>query len=147
MIKWKVRERHQNAMDAAYYAIGRKWKKKSGHPALTGLYVWVALCSCQQKSEVQADNRKREYNGRSGTLFDSQVQYHLQAYLLGLPLSFQKKKWSHTSRVLCSGIPFVTWNLCKNSYQVPEMILKGRERILWVEFPKSAIVTKPKMFP
>ena len=65
-------------MDAAYYAIVES-EKKSGHPAKTGLYVWVALCSCQQKSEVQADNRKREYNGRSETLRDSQVQDHLQA--------------------------------------------------------------------
>ena len=64
-----------------------------------------------------------------------------------LALIVSEKRWSHTSRVLFSGIPFVTWNLCKNSHQVPEMILKGRERILWVEFPKSAIVTKPKIVP
>ena len=101
---------------------------------LSKLRLWIGVCR----------QTKREYKVKGGLgpylLLDSQVQYHLQAYC-ACPYHF-RKRWSHTSRVICSGIPFVAWNLCKNSYQVPEMILKKREKMLRVEFPKSAIVTK-----
>ena len=125
----------------------RKWKKKSGHPAKTGLYVWVALCSCQHKVKCRQTIEKGSTTG--GLRPNVTVKFRIICRLnTWLALIVSEKRWSHTSRVLCSGIPFVTWNLCKNSYRVPEMILKGRERILWVEFPKSAIaVTKPKIVP
>ena len=135
-------------MDAAYYAIGRKWKKS--------LDILPKRASMSESHYVPASKKVKcrqtiEKGSTTGGLRPYRTWQSssgsFAGLILDLPLSFQKKRWSHTSRVLCSGIPFVTWNLCKNSHQVPEMILKGRERILWVEFPKSAIVTKPKIVP
>ena len=83
VIKGKVRERQQNAKDASYYAIGRKWKKS--------LDILLYRASMSESHYVPASKkvkcrqtirRKREYNGMSETL----LQYYLQAYLLVLPL-------------------------------------------------------------
>ena len=134
-------------MDAVYYAIVESEKKS--------LDILPKRASMSESHYVPASKKVKcrqtiEKGSTTGGLRPNvTVKFRIICRLnTWLALIVSEKRWSHTSRVLCSGIPFVTWNLCKNSYRVPEMILKGRERILWVEFPKSAIaVTKPKIVP